>query len=105
MVRLRERGREGVRGRDGRTAPEAVRTRTFGFLETSSARATSVGLKRAHTVPAVMPVPTTNRKGMSNRNECCGAIVESEKDFVELCATNFIERGIPADNTKGRRNF
>ena len=93
MVRLRERGREGVRGRDGRTAPEAVRTRTFGFLETSSARATSVGLKRAHTVPAVMPVPTTNRKGMSNRNECCGAIVESEKDFVELCATNFIERG------------
>ena len=86
-MRLRERGREGTRGRDGHTAPEAVRTRTFGFLETSSARATSVGLKRAHTVPAVMPVPTTKRKGMSNRNECCGAIA---KDFVELCATNFI---------------
>ena len=63
-----------------------------GFM-TSSARATSVGLKSAHTVPAVTPVPKTKRKGMSNRKECCGAMVQGARakgDFVELCATNFI---------------
>ena len=45
----------------------------WAFWETSSARATSVGLKSVHSVPAATPVPSTQRKGRSNRKACLAA--------------------------------